>query len=188
VLSRVTNDIDNLGQSLQQSLSQIVASLLTIVGVLSMMLWISWVLALIALFTVPLSLVVAAKVGKLAQPHYVSQWKVTGRLNGHIEEMYTGHALVRAFGRQEESAAIFHDYNEQLYATSWRAQFVSGLMQPAMMFIGNVNYVLVAVVGALRVASGTLSIGDVQAFVQYSRLFSQPLSQVASMANLVQSG
>ncbi len=188
VLSRVTNDIDNLGQSLQQSLSQIIASVLTIVGVLSMMIWISWVLALIALVTVPVSILIATRIGKLAQPQFVTQWKVTGRLNAHVEEMYTGHALVQAFGRQEESAQIFRDFNERLYAASWRAQFISGLMQPAMMFIGNLNYVLVAVVGGLRVASGSLSIGDVQAFVQYSRQFSQPLSQVASMANLVQSG
>jgi ATP-binding cassette subfamily B protein len=188
VLSRVTNDIDNLGQSLQQSFSQIVASVLTIVGVLSMMFWISWVLALIALVTVPVSIMVATRIGKIAQPQFVTQWKITGRLNGHIEEMYTGHTLVRVFGRQAESAQIFDDHNERLYEASWRAQFISGLMQPAMMFIGNINYVLVAVVGGLRVASGALSIGDVQAFVQYSRQFSQPLTQVASMANLVQSG
>ncbi|WP_250283203.1 MULTISPECIES: ABC transporter ATP-binding protein [unclassified Frankia] len=188
VLSRVTNDIDNLQQSLQQSLSQIIASVLTIVGVLSMMIWISWELALIAVVAVPVSIVVATRIGKLAQPQFVTQWKVTGRLNAHIEEMYTGHALVRVFGRQRESAQIFREYNEQLYAASWRAQFISGLMQPAMLFIGNLSYVLVAVVGGLRVASGSLSIGEVQAFVQYSRQFSQPLSQVASMANMVQSG
>ncbi|WP_322760434.1 ABC transporter ATP-binding protein [Frankia sp. Cr2] len=188
VLSRVTNDIDNLGQSLQQSLSQVIASLLTIVGVLSMMFWISWMLALIALVTVPISITIAARIGKFAQPQFVAQWKITGRLNAHIEEMYTGHTLVRAFGRQEESAQLFRDHNERLYAASWRAQSISGLMQPAMLFIGNLNYVLVAVVGGLRVASGALSIGDVQAFVQYSRQFSQPLAQVASMANLLQSG
>ncbi|ABD09766.1 ABC-type multidrug transport system, ATPase and permease component [Frankia casuarinae] len=188
VLSRVTNDIDNFGQSLQQSMSQIVASTLTIVGVLSMMLWISWILALIALVTVPVSIMMATRVGKLAQPQFVAQWRITGGLNAHIEEMYTGHTLVRAFGRQEESAEIFREQNERLYAASWRAQFISGLMQPSMLFIGNLNYVLVAVIGGLRVASGSLSIGDVQAFIQYSRQFSQPLSQVASMANLVQSG
>ncbi|WP_101830561.1 ABC transporter ATP-binding protein [Frankia canadensis] len=188
VLSRVTNDIDNLGQSLQQSVSQLVVSVLTVVGVLSVMIWISWLLALVAVITVPVSVIVAARVGKLAQPQFVAQWRVTGRLNAHIEEMYTGHTLVRAFGRQEESARAFQEYNEQLYAASWRAQSLSGLMQPAMMFIGNINYVLVAVIGGLRVASGSLSIGDVQAFIQYSRQFSQPMSQVASMANLLQSG
>ncbi len=188
VLSRVTNDIDNLGQSLQQTISQLVVSTLTIVGVLSMMIWISWLLAIVAVVTVPASMFVAARLGRLAQPQFVSQWRYTGRLNAHIEEMYTGHTLVRAFGRQEESAQIFQEYNEQLYEASWRAQSISGVMQPAMMFIGNLNYVVVAVVGGLRVASGALSIGDVQAFIQYSRQFSQPISQVASMANLLQSG
>jgi ATP-binding cassette, subfamily B, multidrug efflux pump len=187
VLSRVTNDIDNLQQSLQQTLSQIVTSLLTIIGVLVVMIVISPLLALIALVTVPLSIWVAATVGKRAQPQFVQQWMTTGRLNGHIEEMYTGHALVKVFGRQDESAATFEVQNEQLFASSFKAQFMSGLIQPAMMFIGNINYVLVAVVGGLRVASGTLSLGDVQAFIQYTRQFSQPLTQVASMANLLQS-
>ncbi|MFC1416453.1 ABC transporter ATP-binding protein [Streptacidiphilus cavernicola] len=188
VLSRVTNDIDNIGQTLQQTLSQILTSLLTIVGVLTMMFYISWLLALIALISVPASIVVATKVGKRAQPQFIAQWKTTGKLNAHIEEMYSGHALVKVFGRQEESAELFREQNEKLYATSFKAQFISGLIQPCMMFIGNINYVLVAVVGGLRVASGALSIGDVQAFIQYSRQFSQPLTQVASMANLVQSG
>ncbi|MEU4213594.1 ABC transporter ATP-binding protein [Streptomyces sp. NPDC026206] len=188
VLSRATNDIDNIAQTLQQTLSQIMASVLTIVGVLAMMFWISWLLALVALVTVPVSVVVATKVGKRAQPQFVAQWKSTGKLNAHIEEMYTGHSLVKVFGRQKESAEIFRKENEELYTAGFKAQFISGLIQPAMMFIGNLNYVLVAVVGGLRVASGSLSIGDVQAFVQYSRQFSQPLTQVASMANLVQSG
>ncbi|MEU5012321.1 ABC transporter ATP-binding protein [Streptomyces sp. NPDC021749] len=188
VLSRATNDIDNIQQTLQQTLSQIVNSLLTIVGVLAMMFWISWLLALVALVTVPVSVVVATKIGKRAQPQFVQQWKTTGKLNAHIEEMYTGHSLVKVFGRQKESAALFREQNEALYAAGFRAQFISGIIQPAMMFIGNLNYVLVAVVGGLRVASGALSIGDVQAFIQYSRQFSQPLTQVASMANLVQSG
>lgn len=188
VLSRATNDIDNIQQTLQQTLSQIVASLLTIVGVLVVMFWISWLLALVALVTVPVSVVVATKVGKRAQPQFVQQWKTTGKLNAHIEEMYTGHSLVKVFGRQRESAELFREQNEALYAAGFKAQFISGIIQPAMMFIGNLNYVLVAVVGGLRVASGALSIGDVQAFVQYSRQFSQPLTQVASMANLVQSG
>ncbi|GGN54921.1 multidrug ABC transporter ATP-binding protein [Streptomyces kronopolitis] len=188
VLSRATNDIDNIQQTLQQTLSQIVASLLTIVGVLLMMFWISWLLALVALVTVPVSILVATKVGKRAQPQFVQQWKTTGKLNAHIEEMYTGHSLVKVFGRQRESAELFREQNDALYDAGFRAQFISGIIQPAMMFIGNLNYVLVAVVGGLRVASGALSIGDVQAFVQYSRQFSQPLTQVASMANLVQSG
>ncbi len=188
VLSRATNDIDNIAQTLQQTLSQIVASLLTILGVLTMMFWISWLLALVALLTVPLSVIVAARIGKRAQPQFVAQWKSTGKLNGHIEEMYTGHSLVKVFGRQKESAEIFAEHNEALFQAGFRAQFISGTIQPAMMFIGNLQYVLIAVIGGLRVASGTLSIGDVQAFVQYSRQFSQPLTQVASMANMVQSG
>ncbi|MFC8447814.1 ABC transporter ATP-binding protein [Kitasatospora sp. NPDC057223] len=188
VLSRVTNDIDNIGQSMQQTMGQVVNSLLTVVGVLAMMFWISPLLALIALVSVPVSVVVATRVGKRAQPQFVAQWKTTGQLNAHIEEMYTGHALVKVFGRQKESAETFREHNEALYASSFRAQFISGIIQPAMMLIGNLNYVLVAVVGGLRVASGALSIGDVQAFIQYSRQFSQPLTQVASMANLVQSG
>ncbi|SFF03646.1 ATP-binding cassette, subfamily B [Actinacidiphila alni] len=188
VLSRATNDIDNIGQTMQQTMGQLINSVLTIVGVLAMMFWISWLLALIALVTVPVTLVVATRVGKRAQPQFIQQWKTTGKLNAHIEEMYTGHSLVKVFGRAEESAAAFEEQNEALYRSGFKAQFISGTIQPMMMFIGNLNYVLVAVVGGLRVASGALSIGDVQAFVQYSRQFSQPLTQVASMANLIQSG
>lgn len=188
VLSRATNDIDNIGQTLQQTMGQLLNSLLTIVGVLAVMFWISPLLALVALVTVPLSVVVAAKIGKKSQPQFVAQWKTTGALNAHIEEMYSGHALVKVFGRQKESAALFAEQNEALYRASFKAQLVSGIMQPVMFFISNINYVLIAVVGGLRVASGTLSIGDVQAFIQYSRQFSMPLTQVASMANLVQSG
>ncbi|MFC8077099.1 ABC transporter ATP-binding protein [Streptomyces sp. NPDC057307] len=188
VLSRATNDVDNISQTLQQTMGQLINSLLTIVGVLGMMLWISPLLALVALITVPLSVLVATKVGKRSQPHFVQQWKSTGTLNAHVEEMYTGHALVKVFGRQDESARAFKEQNDALYEAGFKAQFNSGVMQPLMFFISNLNYVLVAVVGGLRVASGTLSIGDVQAFIQYSRQFSMPLTQVASMANLVQSG
>jgi ATP-binding cassette subfamily B protein len=188
ILSRVTNDMDNLQQSLAQTLSQLVTSLLTIIGVLAVMIWISPLLALIALVTVPISVWTAAKIGKRAQPQFIKQWASTGRLNAHVEEMFTGHSLVKVFGQQGESAEAFRAQNETLYEASFRAQFISGLIQPAMMFIGNINYVLVAVVGGLRVASGSLSLGDVQAFIQYTRQFSQPLTQVASMANLLQSG
>ncbi|GHH87065.1 multidrug ABC transporter ATP-binding protein [Streptomyces sulfonofaciens] len=188
VLSRATNDLDNLGQTLQQTMGQLINSLLTIVGVLVMMFWISWVLALVALVTVPLSYVVATTIGKRSQPQFVRQWSSTGALNAHIEEMYTGHTLVKVFGRQEESARLFAEQNDALYEAGFKAQFNSGIMQPLMLFVSNLNYVLVAVVGGLRIASGTLSIGDVQAFIQYSRQFSMPLTQVASMANLVQSG
>ncbi|GAA3485369.1 ABC transporter ATP-binding protein [Streptomyces yanii] len=188
VLSRATNDIDNISQTMQQTMGQLINSLLTIIGVLVMMFWISPLLALVALVTVPLSVVVATRVGKRSQPQFVQQWKVTGKLNAHIEEMYTGHTLVKVFGRQEESARDFAEQNYALYEASFKAQFNSGIMQPLMMFMSNLNYVLIAVVGGLRVASGSLSIGDVQAFIQYSRQFSMPLTQVASMANLVQSG
>jgi len=188
ILSRVTNDIDNLAQSLQQTLSQMVTSVLTIAGVLGMMLWISPLLALIALVTVPVSVLTVSRIGKRAQPQFVRQWSTTGKLNGHIEEMYTGHSLVRAFGQADESMATFTEYNDSLFESSFRAQFISGTIQPVMMFLGNINYVLIAVAGALQVASGSLSLGSVQAFIQYTRQFSQPLTQVASMANLLQSG
>jgi ATP-binding cassette subfamily B protein len=188
VLSRVTNDIDNISQTLQQTLSQLATSLLTLIGILVMMFWISPLLAVIALVTVPVSMTVAAQIGKRAKPQFIRQWTTTGTLNAHIEEMYTGHSLVKVFGRQAESAETFDKHNESLYGSSFKAQFISGLIMPTMMFIGNINYVLVAVVGGLRVATGALSLGDVQAFIHYSRQFSQPLTQMASMANLLQSG
>jgi ATP-binding cassette, subfamily B, multidrug efflux pump len=188
ILSRVTNDIDNISQTIQQTMSQLLVSLMTIVGVLVVMFWISPLLAVIALISVPLSIFVAARIGKRAQPQFIGQWASTGKLNGHIEEMYTGHSLVKVFGRQKEAAEVFEGHNQALFGSAFKAQFISGLIQPAMQFIGNVNYVFIAVVGGLRVASGAISIGDVQAFIQYSRQFSQPITQVASMANLLQSG
>ncbi len=188
VLSRATNDIDNVAQTMQQSMSQLMNSVLTIIGVLAMMFWISPLLALIALVTVPVSVYVTMRIGKKAQPQFIAQWATTGKLNAHIEEMYTGHSLVKVFGQRKVASETFRQHNEALYASSFKAQFISGMIQPAMFFIGNLNYVLVAVVGALRVANGSLSLGDVQAFIQYSRQFSQPLSQVAAMSNLVQSG
>ncbi|MEI8057986.1 MAG: ABC transporter ATP-binding protein [Actinomycetes bacterium] len=188
LLSRVTNDIDNIQQTMQQTLSQLLSSILTLVGVLSMMVWISPVLALVALVSVPLSVVVTAQIAKRSQPLFVEQWAQTGRLNGHIEEVYTGHALVKVFGHQAEAEEIFAERNEALYRASSGAQFLSGIIMPAIQFIGNLNYVFIAVIGGLRIASGTMSLGDVQAFIQYSRQFSQPLTQVASMSNLLQSG
>lgn len=188
VLSRATNDVDNIGQTLQQSMGQLINSVLTVLGVLAMMFWISPLLALVALVTVPVAVAVAARVGKRSQPQFVRQWKATGGLNAHVEEAYSGHALVKVFGRQEEASREFRARNDELYEAGFRAQFTSGVMQPLMFFVSNLNYVLVAVVGGLRVASGALSIGDVQAFIQYSRQFSMPLTQIASMANLMQSG
>jgi ATP-binding cassette, subfamily B, multidrug efflux pump len=188
LLSRVTNDIDNISTSLQQTLSQLLTSLLTVIGVVTMMFVVSPLLALIALITIPISMVVTAAIAKRSQTRFVAQWRHTGALNGEIEEAFTGHELVKVFGRQKEIEASFAKKNEELYQAAFGAQFISGLIMPLMMFIGNVNYVVIAVVGGLRVASGTMSLGDVQAFIQYSRQFTQPLTQVASMANLLQSG
>ena len=188
ILSRVTNDIDNLGQSLQQTMSQLLTSLLTVIGVLTVMVVISPLLALVALVAVPFSLLVTRMIGKRSQPKFLAQWRNTGQLNAQIEEAYTGHSIVKVFGRQHDVERTFGEKNEELYGASFGAQFVSGIIMPAMMFIGNLSYVLIAVIGGLRVASGTISLGDVQAFIQYSRQFTQPLTQVASMANLLQSG
>ena len=188
LLSRVTNDIDNIAQSLQQTLSQLLTSLLTLIGVTVMMFVVSPMLALIALVTIPVSVLVTSVIGRRSQRLFVSQWKATGELNGHIEEAFTGQSLVKVFGRQAEVEAVFAAKNERLFSSSFGAQFVSGLIMPTMFFIGNLNYVAIAVVGGLRVASGTMSLGDVQAFIQYTRMFTQPLTQVASMANLLQSG
>lgn len=188
LLSRVTNDIDNLAQSLQQTLAQLLTSLLTVVGVLAMMFWISPLLAVISLVAVPLTLVISKQVMGRSQGLFVDQWRRTGVLNGQIEETFAGHALVRVYGRLPEAEARFAEQNEALFKASFGAQFASGLIMPLMMFVGNLNYVVVAVVGGLKVASGSMSLGDVQAFIQYSRQFTQPLTQVASMANLLQSG
>ncbi|SBT51820.1 ABC transporter ATP-binding protein [Micromonospora auratinigra] len=188
LLSRVTNDIDNIAQTLQQTLSQLLTALLTVVGVLAMMFWISPLLALVALVAVPLSVLVTSRIAKRSQGRFIAQWTHTGELNGQIEEAYTGHELVKVFGRQKEVEAAFHAKNEELFRASFGAQFISGIIMPAMFFIGNLSYVAIAVVGGLRVASGSMSLGDVQAFIQYSRQFTQPLTQVASMANLLQSG
>jgi len=188
VLSRVTNDIDNVTQALQQSLSQVLISLLTVVGVLTMMVLISPLLAIIALVSVPLSVLLTSVIGKRSQRLFITQWKATGELNGQIEEAFTGHSLVKVFGRQQEVEANFAEKNAELASSGFGAQFVSGIIAPAVMFIGNLNYVAVAVVGGLRVASGAMTLGDVQAFIQYSRQFTQPLAQVAAMANVLQSG
>nr|WP_231961570.1 ABC transporter ATP-binding protein [Pedococcus dokdonensis] len=188
LLSRVTNDIDNVAQSMQQTLSQMLTSLLTVVAMVAMMLYISPLLALIALVTIPISMFVTAAIGKRSQKHFVQQWKSTGELNSIVEETFTGHQLVKVFGREDEVRASFKAKNDDLFDAGFGAQFISGIIMPTMMFIGNLNYVVIAVVGGLRVASGTMSLGDVQAFIQYSRQFTQPLTQVASMANLLQSG
>jgi ATP-binding cassette subfamily B protein len=187
ILSRVTNDIDNISQSLQQSLTQLITSLLTVIGVLIMMLTISPLLAVISLLAVPASMVVAVIIAKRSQKQFAAQWERTGSLNGHIEEMHTGHSIVKLFGRQEEAIVEFDRRNEDLYQASYKAQFLSGMIQPAMTFISNLNYVAIAVIGGLRVANGQMSLGDVTAFIQYSRQFTFPIIQVASIANVLQS-
>ncbi len=188
LLSRVTNDIDNIATTMQQALTQAITSLLTVIGVLLMMLWISPLLAVISLLTVPLSFVVTMLIAKRSQKQFVGQWHWTGVVNGHVEEMYTGHELVKVFGHRNEAIEDFDSANERMYESSFRAQFISGIIQPAMMFVSNLNYVAIAVIGGLRVASGAMSLGDVQAFIQYSRQFTMPITQLASITNLLQSG
>ncbi len=188
LLSRVTNDIDNVAQSLQQTLSQMLTSVLLLIGTAVMMITISPLLAAAALTTVPVSIWGMRAVARRSRPKFISQWKSTGLLNSQIEETFTGHAVVKAFGRQREVEQRFRETNDELYESSFGAQFMSSLMQPLTMFMGNLQYVIVAVVGGLRVASGAITIGDIQAFIQYSRQFSMPLTQVASMMNVFQSG
>ncbi|WP_432520714.1 ABC transporter ATP-binding protein [Kineococcus sp. SYSU DK006] len=188
LLSRVTNDIDNISQSLQQTVSQALVSALTVVGVVVMMFTIDGRLALLALVAVPLTLVVVALIAKRSQPLFAGQWRQTGALNAQIEEAFTGHDVVTAFGRREEVRARFAAKNAELYEASAGAQFLSGTIMPSTMLIGNLVYVAIAVVGATMVTSGSITIGGVQAFVQYSRQFTQPLAQLGSMANLLQSG
>jgi ATP-binding cassette subfamily B protein len=188
LLSRVTNDIDNIAQSLQQTLSQVLTATLTLVGVLVAMIIISPLLALVAVITIPLSLVTMRAIASRSKSRFIDQWRHTGSLNAQVEEAFTGHALVKVFGRQKDVEQRFNDKNDELFTSSFTAQFISGIIQPSMMFLGNLNYVVVAVVGGLRVSSGSLSLGEVQAFIQYSRQFTMPLNQLASMANVLQSG
>ena len=188
ILSRVTNDIDNLTTTLQQGLSQLLTSLLTIVGVLAMMLWISPLLALVSAVTIPLALILTMVIAKRSQVQFKVQWAQTGSLNGLVEETHTGHELVQVFGRRDTTIAEFDSQNRRLYQSSFRAQFLSGIIQPSMQFIANINYVVIVVLGGYRVASGLLSLGDVTAFIQYSRQFTMPITQIASQMNMLQSG
>ncbi|MEY8656911.1 ABC transporter ATP-binding protein [Brachybacterium paraconglomeratum] len=188
ILSRVTNDIDNIQNTLMNTVTGLVNSILTVLGVLVMMLLISWQLSLIALAVIPVALVLTGVVGARAQKLFAQQWDATGVVNSEVEEAYTGHALVTVFGRREEVAARFEERNDRLFRATFGAQFVSSLIMPLMMFVGNLSYVVIAIVGGLRIISGQLTLGDVQAFIQYSRQFTQPLSQVASMATMLQSG
>jgi ATP-binding cassette subfamily B protein len=188
LLSRVTNDVDNIATTLQQGLSQLLTSALTVIGVLAMMLWISPLLALISVITIPLSFAVTIVIAGRSQKEFIAQWAETGALNGHVEQMHSGHTLVQVFGRRQSAIRQFNDQNERLYRASFRAQFLSGIIQPAMQFLSNLNYVGVAVIGGYRVASGAMSLGDVTAFISYSRQFTMPLLQIAAQMNLLQSG
>ena len=187
VLSRMTNDIDNISQSLQQTMTQLITAALTIIGVLIMMLTISWLLALISVLVVPVSVVVTIAIAKRSQKQFAAQWDKTGDLNGHVEEMFTGHNVVKVFGRQQAAIETFDLQNEELYQASFKAQFISGIIMPVMNFVTSLNYVAIAVVGGLMVATGRISLGDVQAFIQYSRQFTMPIGQVASIMNVLQS-
>lgn len=186
-LSRVTNDIDNIANTLAQSATQLITAVFTILGVLGMMFSISWVLAAISLLIIPLSAIITMRIAKRSQKQFAAQWERTGTLNGHVEEMFTGHSVVKVFGHQAEAVEIFDIENEGLYDASFKAQFISGTIQPSLGFLNNLNYVAIAVLGGLRVANGTLSLGDVQAFIQYTRQFTQPIVQTASIANVLQS-
>lgn len=186
-LSRVTNDVDNISSTLQQSLTQLITSVLTIIGVIVMMLTISPWLTLIAIVTLPLSVVAITSIAKRSQKQFVRQQAELGELNGHVEEMYTGHKIIKAFGREKSSLEKFDTINEKLYQAGWKAQFISGVIMPLMSFIGNIGYVLVAIVGGIFVTQGRITIGDVQAFIQYSRQFTMPISQTANIANIIQS-
>jgi len=188
LLSRATNDVDNVQQALQQAFASLVYSVLTVIGIVGMMFWLSWQLALIALVALPVAGVVVGVIGKKSQALFSAQWRETGRLNGHIEESFTGHELVTVFGRQRDMAARFDERNEELYEAAFTAQFYSGMIMPIMQWVNWLGYVGIAVVGGLRVANGQMTLGAVTAFIQYSREFNQPLGQIAGMSNMLISG
>ncbi|MEK4251604.1 ABC transporter ATP-binding protein [Paenibacillus sp. FSL W7-1287] len=187
ILSRMVNDVDNIANTLQQSLTQMITSVVTLLGIIIMMLTISPLLTLILVLTLPLSFVVIALIAKQSQKHFKSQQDQLGQLNGHVEEMYTGHTIIKAFGREKQSVEKFRQMNEVLYHSSWKAQFISGIMWPLMGFIGNIGYVLICVVGGIQMTKGNISVGNIQAFIQYARQFTQPIMQTANIANIIQS-
>ena len=187
ILSRVTNDFDNISTTLQQSLTQLITSIVTIIGVVVLMLSISPLLTLIVILTLPLYVIVTMIIAKRSQKHFAAQQKSLGELNGHVEEMYTGHKIVKAFGREDESIATFNAINAQLYTAGYNAQFISGIIMPLMRFVGNLGYVIVCVVGGIFATMGTITIGDILAFIQYSRQFTTPIIQTANIANIIQS-
>lgn len=187
ILSRVVNDMDNIASTLQQSLTQLITSVVTLVGVVVMMLWISPLMTLILILTLPLSVIAIKKIASRSQIYFKAQQTTLGELNGHVEEMYTGHPVVKAFGHERKSIEKFNHVNEELYNSGWKAQFMSGIIMPIMSFIGNIGYVLVCVVGGILVTRQAIKIGDIQAFIQYARQFSQPITQTANIANIIQS-
>ena len=187
ILSRVTNDMENIATTLQQSLTQLITSLITVIGILIMMLTISPLMTLIALVTLPVSVLITAAIAKKSQKFFADQQKIIGQLNGHVEEMYAGHKIVKVFGHEEDSITQFKEINSRLYQVGWKAQFISGIIFPALSFVNNLGYVLVCVVGGLLVAKRSIEIGDIQAFIQYMRQFTQPIVQVANIANILQS-
>jgi len=186
VMSRAVNDLDSISGTLQQSLTQLLTSALTLIGVTTMMLTISWILTLVIVGTLPLSIAIVARIAKRSQAFFMGQQKALGALNGHVAEMYGGHAIVAAFGHERKSVATFDALNEAYYDRAWRAQFVSGIIMPTMMFVGNLGYVGVAVIGGVLVTRGAIAIGDVQAFIQYGRQFSMPITQLSGIANTMQ--
>ncbi|MCB2286243.1 ABC transporter ATP-binding protein/permease [Clostridium algidicarnis] len=187
ILSRVTNDIDTVSSTLQQSLTQLITSVVTIIGIIVMMLTISPILTLVTIVTLPLSIFVTTNIAKRSQKYFADQQNALGRLNGHVEEMYTGHKIVKAFGHEHKSIGEFNYINEELYNVGWKAQFISGIIMPLMNFINNIGYVLVCVVGGIFVTKGRINLGDIQAFIQYSRQFGQPIVQTANIVNILQS-
>lgn len=187
ILSRVTNDVDNIAHTLQQTITQMLSSIVTVIGVLIMMFKISTLLSLISLAVIPVSLVITLLIARQSQKQFVRQWNSTGAVNAHVEEMFTGHNLVKAFNREKDVLERFREQNEKLYESSFKAQFISGLIHPVINFVNNLNYVAIAVLGGVNVANGVISLGDVQAFIQYSRQFTQPIVQVASIMNVLQS-
>ncbi|MFC6333619.1 ABC transporter ATP-binding protein [Paenibacillus septentrionalis] len=187
LLSRVVNDVDNVANTLQQSLTQMITSIVTLVGIIIMMLTISPLLTLILILTLPLSFIVIGLIAKQSQRHFKNQQDQLGQLNGHVEEMYTGHLIVKAFGREEKSIERFRNMNNKLYESNWKAQFISGIMMPLMSFIGNIGYVLICVVGGIQITQKVITVGDIQAFIQYARQFTQPIMQTANIANIIQS-
>ncbi len=187
ILSRAVNDMDNISTTLQQSVTQLITSAVTLVGVLVMMLTISWELSLIVLVTLPLSMFIVTNIAKRSQDYFRKQQRSLGDLNGHVEEMYTGHKIVKAFGHEGKAIAQFDELNENLYDAGWKAQYASGIIMPLMRFVGNIGYVFVAVVGGIMVTQNAISIGDVQAFIQYAQQFTQPITMLANIANVIQS-